>query len=91
MSKGGSKKPRKPRQVVQMHDDFPALCPKCGSNELKDAHNVREKEEWFERAGIVYTHAKRFYAKCAGCGQTRAICRRLRKSINSNPQGGKQA
>lgn len=80
MSKSGSsKKQRKPRQVVQMHDDFPRCCVKCSATELTDKRNSTEKQEHFERDGVTYTHARRFYGTCVGCGQTRAVCRRVRR------------
>jgi len=75
---------RRRQSFVKMHDDFPSVCSRCGSNELKDVRNVREKPEHFERFGVTYTHAKRFYSTCKGCGQTRAVCRRLIKVKDYN-------
>ena len=76
---------RKPRQIVKMTDVFPPVCLKCGSTEVKDKGNIRERMETINIHGIDYTHAKRYYARCAGCGQTRAICERIRRPI---PQSG---
>ena len=81
MEKPKPKKPRKKTQVVKIHDDYPAVCPRCSSNEVKDIKNSTEKPEHFVRGGITYTHAKRFYCQCAGCGQTRAVCRRIRRVV----------
>lgn len=81
-------KKRKRRQVVKMNDDFPAVC-RCGSNELGELSNVRTCDEVFVHNGITYTHAKRFYARCKSCGQTRAVCRRIRR-VNSIPKSEKQ-
>ena len=75
-------KKRKKRQHVKMHDDYPAVCPKCSSNEVTGIKNVVEKPEVWERNGVTYTHAKRFYCVCKGCGQSRAVCRRLRRVEN---------
>jgi Fe-S-cluster-containing hydrogenase component 2 len=77
---GQPKKRRKPRQsVVKQHDTFPPNCSKCGSNELTNIGNVKQGPEYFKRNGVEYTHAKRYYGRCVGCGQTWMICQRIRR------------
>lgn len=74
-----TKPKRKKTQVVKMHDDYPAVCPRCTSNEVTGIKNVREMPERITIRGVTYTHAKKFYCQCKGCGQTRAVCRRVRR------------
>ena len=82
-------KPRKQRQsVVKFHEIHPPACDVCGSNELVNVKNSKERPfaYFHPEEQVQYTHARELYAECAGCGVSRGrLIRIVRPDTTSVP------